>query len=542
MKYRPYQQKLHDDIFQSWACGANAVAAESPTGSGKTVVISNVIKQLQVPTVAVAHRQELVTQISKSLAQNNIEHSVIANTGVVRLCNQLHLQEFGRTFYNPNSAVRVASIDTLRSKKTKPLVQRWADSIGLWVMDEGHHLLKENKWGEGVDLFKNAKGLGVSAWFGRTDGKGLGSHVDGYYDDIVRGPTMGELIQQGHLSQFKTFGPPSRIDTTGLNVSALTGDFNFKSGAGLKRVDNVRAEIVGDIVEHYLRLASGKLGVTFVTDLKTAHDTAKKFNDAGVPAVAIDGNTPTKERNDYLRKFANREIMQIVNVDILGEGFDCPAIEVISFARPTASYSLFIQQFGRALRVLAGKAFAIIIDHVNNIIKHGGAPVILKPSGLDRREKKTTTKKDPDELKLKACKKCLGHYEEYMTTCPYCGDENLPILREGPKMVDGDLVLLDEFMIDDMRKAIDDNIAPPSSTYNQRNDMSNTRRHHEKIQALKKLQDTIATWSGIKKHEGLSQRERNKMFFLSFRVDVMTAQTFKRAECVELTKMIESTL
>ena len=542
MKYRPYQQKLHDDIFNSWECGANAVAAESPTGSGKTVVISNVIKQLQVPTVAVAHRQELVTQISKSLAQNNIEHSVIANTGVVRLCNQLHLQEFGRTFYNPNSAVRVASIDTLRSKKTKPLVQRWADSIGLWVMDEGHHLLKENKWGEGVDLFKNAKGLGVSAWFGRTDGKGLGSHVDGYYDDIVRGPTMGELIQQGHLSQFKTFGPPSRIDTTGLNVSALTGDFNFKSGAGLKRVDNVRAEIVGDIVEHYLRLASGKLGVTFVTDLKTAHDTAKKFNDAGVPAVAIDGNTPTKERNDYLRKFANREIMQIVNVDILGEGFDCPAIEVISFARPTASYSLFIQQFGRALRVLAGKAFAIIIDHVNNIIKHGGAPVILKPSGLDRREKKTTTKKDPDELKLKACKKCLGHYEEYMTTCPYCGDENLPILREGPKMVDGDLVLLDEFMIDDMRKAIDDNIAPPSSTYNQRNDMSNTRRHHEKIQALKKLQDTIATWSGIKKHEGLSQRERNKMFFLSFRVDVMTAQTFKRAECVELTKMIESTL
>ena len=541
MKYRPYQQQLHDDILTAWGNGARCVAAESPTGSNKTVVISNVIKELGVPTVAIAHRQELVTQISISLARNGIHHGLVANTEVVRLCNQLHLREFGKSFYNPDSDVRVASIDTLTSKRTMPLCERWAHKIGLWVMDEGHHLLKANKWGKGVDLFPRAKGLGVSAWFGRTDGHGLGSHADGYYDEIVRGPTMGDLIQSGHLSQFKTYGPPSRIDTTGLNVSSITGDFNFKSGAGLKRVDKVRSQIVGDIVEHYLRLAPGKLGVTFVPDLKTAYETADKFNAAGVPAVAIDGKTPTKLRNDYLTQFANRELLQIVNVDILGEGFDCPAIEVVSFARPTASYSLFIQQFGRSLRVLDGKDHAVIIDHVSNIIKHGGAPVVLKPSGLDRREKRHMNKEDPDELKLKACSKCLGHYEAFMVACPYCKHEPQPVQIDGPEFVDGDLVLMDEFMINDMRQAIDDNIALPSHP-DSRIQMSLTKKHHEKIQALKKLQDVVATWAGVQRDAGHSMRERNKMFYLMFRVDVMTAQSYNRVNAESLTKMIEGTL
>lgn len=541
MQYRPYQQLLHDEIIAAWQSGNQRVAAESPTGSGKTVVISNVIKQLNVPTIAVAHRQELVTQLSMSLARNDISHSVIGNRNVVRLCNQLHLREFKKSFYDPASTVKVASIDTLTSKRTMPMCEKWAYKIGLWVMDEGHHLLRDNKWGRGVNLFPKALGLGVSAWFGRTDGMGLGSHADGFYDHIVRGPTMGDLIQQGHLSQFKTYGPPSRIDTTGLNVSAVTGDFNFKSGAGLKRVDNVRSQIVGDIVEHYRRFASGKLGVTFVTDLKTAYETAEKFNSAGVPAVAIDGNTPAKDRNEYLTKFANREIMQIVNVDILGEGFDCPAIECVSFARPTASYSLYIQQFGRALRTLEGKEFAVIIDHVSNIIKHSGPPVILKPSGLDRREKKTSSKKDPNELKLKTCKKCLGHYEQFMTACPYCGDENAPIEVQGPEQVEGDLILMDSYMMDDIRTAIDDTLLQPSHP-NDRIQSSLVKTHCEKIQALKKFQRVSALWAGKHKGEGRTLRELNKMYYLTFRVDVMTAQTYKRKELDELTKMVEGTL
>ena len=541
MQYRDYQAELDRKIFEEWDKGAQCVAAESPTGSGKTVLFSNIIKKVNKPTVAIAHRQELVTQISMALARNGLQHGLVANKDVIRLCNKMHLNELGKTFYNANAPVKVASINTLTSKKTMPLVQRWAHNVGLWVMDEGHHLLRDNMWGRGVDLFTNARGLGVSAWFGRSDGMGLGSHDDGFYDTIVRGPSMGDLIQRGYLSQFKTFGPHTDINTEGLKLNK-EGDYNFRSGEGLKRVDKVRSTITGDIVEHYLKLAPGKLGVTFVTDVTTARETALRFNLAGVKAVAIDGSTPANERAEYLRQFAKREILQIVNVDIFGEGFDCPAIEVVQFARPTASYSLYIQQFGRALRILEGKDYAIIIDHVSNIIKHGGPPIILKPSGLDRREKRNVSKKDPNELKLKACKKCLGHYESIMIECPYCGYEYIPEDRSLPEFVDGDLVLLDEFMIDNIKADIESAKAPPKPCGNPSYDRVNHKKYIQKMEVREELENTIAEWAGRKRDEGYSKRERQKMFYLMFRVDVLSAQALDKSESKKLNEMIRGVM
>lgn len=72
-----------------------------------------------------------------------------------------------------------------------------------------------------------------------------------------------------------------------------------------------------------------------------------------------------------LRRFKARELTVLVNVDLFGEGFDLPATEVVSMARPTMSYALYVQQFSLALRLMDGKTEAIIIDHVGNVRRHG---------------------------------------------------------------------------------------------------------------------------------------------------------------------------
>ena len=427
---------------------------------------------------------------------------------------------------------------------------RWADEIKLLIMDEGHHLLRNNMWGRGVSLFKNARGLGVSAWFGRTDGKGLGSHADGFYDELVRGPSPQDLITQGHLSNFLLYGPNSDIDLTDLDVTA-SGDFSNK-----KLVQRVRkSKIVGDVVKHYLKLAPGKLGVTFVTDTETARETADKFIANGIPAVAIDANTPTAERSQHLKDFANRNILQIVNVDIFGEGFDCPAIEVVSFARPTASYSLFIQQFGRALRILPGKEFAIIIDHVGNINRFGGPPLIMKPSGLDAREKRSKKLKDPDDIPRKTCKRCLGLYEAFHAKCPLplptgeiCGYAYIPEERSKPEFVEGDLSLLDCSYTDEIREKILEADRTPQEVFEYYRDVMflptshagmQAKNHIRKQATLFELREKMAWWSGHKIQTIPNIHERQRLFFHSFGYDVLTAQSLKRQEMLDLIEVIK---
>jgi DNA or RNA helicases of superfamily II len=195
-------------------------------------------------------------------------------------------------------------------------------------------------------------------------------------------------------------------------LSQATGDFN----ADQLRKAVHKSHITGDVVAHYLKLAPGKLGVTFAVDVEAATEIAGAFRAAGVPAEVVSAKTPDALRAQILRRFKAREILQLVNVDLFGEGFDLPAIEVVSFARPTESFALYCQQFGRALRLMLSKEaaavhahltdeqrraaiaasekpVAIIIDHVNNVLRHG-LPDARREWSLDRRERRSGKKSD----------------------------------------------------------------------------------------------------------------------------------------------------
>ena len=170
MELRPYQAELERAIQQVWAGGTSNALAVLPTGGGKTVLFSYIKHHHAGHSIAIAHRQELVEQISLALAREGLKHQIIAPQPVVKQCIARHMQELGHTLYDPRATTAVAGVDTLLRRKNID----WA-KFTLWVMDEAHHVLTDNKWGKAVALMPHAKGLGVTATPVRADGRGLGN-------------------------------------------------------------------------------------------------------------------------------------------------------------------------------------------------------------------------------------------------------------------------------------------------------------------------------------------------------------------------------
>ena len=536
MILRPYQTDLLNEILEAWK-RYKYVAGVLPTGAGKTVIFSDIIRRHQGYSMAIAHRQELVSQISLSLAESGIEHNIIAPDDIIRWICSLHMGRFGRIFYNQDAKPQVAGVITL-TKRAHTFPQL-CKSVTLWVLDECHHLLKNNVWGKAVKLFPNAHGLGVTATMLRADGKGLGGHSDGVLQHICVGPNMRTLIDQGYLCDYIVYSIPTHMDMSGVTVTA-TGDYSKTKLKAAAR----KSRIVGDVVSHYLRIAPGKLGVTFVTDVETARDVAMQYRNAGVPAEAVHSKTPGRKRQEIISRFKRRELLQLVNVDLFGEGFDLPAIEVISMARPTESYSLYCQQFGRVLRIMEGKERAIVIDHVGNVMRHR-LPDYGRSWSLDPRPRKAASV-NPNLKPTKTCTYCSAIYEGYSDKCPYCGHVNVPQDRSRPELVEGDLTLLDEAAMAVLRGEVE-RINAPASTVSERMRhagapsivcASAAKQHGKRQLAHQLLKDMIALWAGYRRAEGVPDSESYRRFYHRFGVDVMTAQTLSRPDAEKLTKDI----
>jgi DNA repair protein RadD len=534
---RDYQAKLEQDIYAAWHAGSRNVLAVLPTGGGKTFIFSRVAAAAQTAVCVSAHRRELVGQMSIALAREGVRHRVIGPDSLMRSCASLHMDEFQRSFIDPNGRVAVASVDTLANMSAN---DPWLQQVGLWVQDEAHHVLAENKWGRACALFPNAYGLGVTATPTRADGKGLGRDADGVMDVMVTGPSMRELIQRGYLTDYRIFAPPSDLDLSQVPTTD-SGDY---SPPKLKQARQ-QSHITGDVVAHYLRIARGKLGVTFDTDIESATQTAAAYNAAGVPAEVVSSKTPELLRARVLRRFRNRDILQLVNVDLFGEGFDLPAIEVVSMARPTQSYGLYCQQFGRALRIMDGKLRAIIIDHVGNVQRHG-LPDAPRMWSLDRRERRSRTAPS-DVIPVRTClnETCMAVYERVYKACPFCGFEVVPAGRSSPEQVDGDLHELDEAALKRMRgeiEAVDRDVPfyPTGAAPEVKGAIY--RRHIERRQAQTTLRSTIALWAGWQDSLQRSSSENYRRFFLQFGTDVMTAKALGAREAEDLTARIQREL
>ncbi len=536
MQDRPYQIEMDRNIYDAWNSGHRVVCGVLPTGGGKTHIFSGVLqKDMQHrPVCALAHRKELVGQMSLALARRGVRHNIIGPLELGRFCIQNQIQELGTSFYNPTAACTVVAVKTLLSRYKQH--KEWCQNVGTYVLDEGHHALRDNEWGKTIDTFTNARGLLVTATPIRADGKGLGRYADGYVDHLIVGPTMRELINQGYLCDYQIVCPESDIDLHEASIGS-TGDYSPQQLKAAAR----KSHIVGDVVEQYRKWALGKRTIVFATDVETGGDIAHKFKEAGIRAEMVSGNTDATLRNTIIRQFRVGQIDVLVNVDLFGEGFDVPAVECVMFARPTESYGLYCQMFGRALRILPGKLFGLIIDMVGNVRRHN-LPDIERVWSINSREKTPRAKRVEDTIEQVICVGCTQPFPAIHTACPYCGTEIMPAGRATLEQVKGDLAFLSPELMAKMREAHRAAMESPESVAARMRKAGLApaivggayKQKFEKLSGARQLQAVMAWWAKAQVEKGHTEREINKMFYLLFGVDPITAVTASGADCMKL--------
>ena len=535
---RDYQLQMKKDICAGWKKAKN-ICAVLPPGAGKTVIFASIIADNSRNTLLIAHRQELVSQISSALAKTGVTHGLIVPENIRRWIWGLNTEKYGQPYYDPQSTCFVAGIDTLIARKNNSWIQKIIQNTELWITDECHHVLRNNKWGRILTQLSHAKGLGVTATPIRADKRGIGSVAEGLFDLLIAGPPARKLIDSGYLSDYVYVAPPSDFNKKGLKISAATGDYTRKSLV----TNTERSSILGDVVKHYLTYAYRESGITFVPSVDMAHQVADKFNDANISAVAIHAKTPAQERQELIEQFRKKEILQLVNVDLFGEGFDLPKLRVVSMLRFTRSLSVYLQQIGRSLR--PDPEPAVIIDHVGNIWEHGLPDSVRNWTLLSTKKQRI---KNTPQTPVKICEACARAYPPSLDKCPYCGYKSLPGLRTDPAIVEGDLTMLDLSELKKMRDLILNKDSSLPFILNSMREKgtpsyilaSVKRKFKDRMQAQRNLRHTIAQWGAYQRMLGHPDSESYKDFYNRWGVDVLTAQTLNKEDSNKLNVRIKT--
>jgi superfamily II DNA or RNA helicase len=451
-----------------------------------------------------------VGQASKTLARNGVRHRVLGSVATQRTCVALHMNDpaIGRNFVDPSAPAAVAGVDTLIGMDAR---DPWFARVTLVVTDEGHHLLRENKWGKARQMFPNARGAAFTATAMRPDGKGLGRHADGLIDSMVEVIGMRDLINMRFLTPYHIKAPPNSLDLSDVSIGP-SGEMNHEKAA--KAVH--KARITGDIVATYCDHAMGKLGATFAVDIKAAIELTAAYREAGVPAEMITGDTPEEQRDRIFRMYRARQVLQLVSVDVLGEGTDVPAMEVISLGRPTSSWVTYVQQFCRPLRIEEGKDVAMIFDHVGNVASHAktrGLPDTPQSYSLDRRERSSASKPS-DADPTRTCAACAGTYRiiEHGRICPYCGVSDEPAGRSTPAQVDGVLEDVDPEVLRLLRREVEKVDGPALTFGGHAQAKGMLRVHIDRQGAQQSLRAALALWGGWRVALGDSPEQAQRRF------------------------------
>lgn len=442
VKLRPYQLMALERLY---GCGKRRVMLCAPTGSGKTVLAAQLIRDAIAKgkrVLFLAHRRELIRQPFVTLLRAGVDPLQIGvlMAGVRSGGLQLPLPPldssaatlwYGYARRRPPSLVQIASVDSLRT--------RALPKADLVIVDEAHRSLAKS-YRRVFDEYPRAMIVGLSATPSRSDGKGL----DAVFDEIIVVATYRQLVAEGFLVAPRVWSAPRPPDVSRVRVVA--GDYNAEQLAGIMLDDG----LIGDTVEHWLEHGNGAPTFGFAVSVEHSQRMTRRFLDAGIPSAHVDGSTPVDVRDRAFEDLAAGRTRVLWNCDIAGEGTDVPCVKTVISARPTKSLRVWLQQGGRGSRPYQSGHPFVILDHAGNAAEHG-LPQADREWSLEGRKKRPGV---AGPL-VWTCKKCRAANELTVHECEECGAPRPVPERKALREVDGKLVEVGELLPEDLRMAWD---------------------------------------------------------------------------------------
>lgn len=322
----------------------------APTGAGKSILIAQAAMLANGPVLVLQPSKELLIQnYNKYISYGNKAHIYSSS---------LKSKKIGKiTFATPMSVVN--EIDTLIQLGVKTV-----------IVDECDQAYKR-----GSSIHKIVKGIEANKVIGLTatpivmkQSMEEGSVIEfvtknyhSFWRDIIHVTQIQELIDNGYWSnvEYRVFNQ----DTSQLKLNTSGTEYTEKSVRAFYN-KNKLSDQIKRMVE---RLCNFNSILIFVPSV----DYAKELESHIPESKAVYGDLSPDLRDMYISDFKKKKIRTLINVNVLGTGFDFPELDAIIHARPTGSVRIWYQHIGRLVRIHENKKRAIVVDLSGNTQKFG---------------------------------------------------------------------------------------------------------------------------------------------------------------------------
>ena len=354
----PFQERILDALKREREVHnryKNLVIAA--TGTGKTVVAAFDFYEFykrrnrNAKFLFVAHRKEILEQ------------------ALITFRNVLRDQNFGELLVGDFAAGRLehlfCSVQMLTNRELwKQVGEKFYDYI---VVDEVHHGTSDS-YRPIFEHFEPEILLGLTATPERMDGKSVAADFHNTFAAEIRLP---EALEEKLLCPFHYFGVSDPIATDNDRFWT-NGNYNKSELENVYTLDQVNASrrvdaIIGALERYQPDYFTSAKGIGFCVTINHALFMAERFNERGIPSVAVVSTLTLDVRNQAISDFKSGVLRFLFSVDVFNEGIDIPEINLVMFLRPTESLTVFLQQLGRGLRHAPEKECLTVLDFVGQV-------------------------------------------------------------------------------------------------------------------------------------------------------------------------------
>lgn len=388
MTLREYQERSVNEVSTKLASGRRKVVYQLATGGGKTITFSAITKRYIEKSgkgvLILVHRKELLTQTIRTL------FNAYGISGQIIKAGMKHL---------PDAAVYVGMVESVNRRIDR------LHNIGLVIIDEAHNL----SFAKMHDHFPTQFVIGFTATPLTSNKK---KPLKNYYEDIVCGVDIPELIEAGNLCQNITYAPKDTVDTKRLKVKA--GEYD----EGLMAIEFSKAKHIKNTVAAYQKFTPGTKALIFNVNIAHSEMVDVAFKEAGLNSRQLDSTLAPTDRDAIVRWYHSTPGAILNNVGILTMGFDAPDTETIIMNRATLSMPLWLQCCGRGSRPTDAKSSFTIIDLGQNAITHGDWCDSKDWENIFWNPQKEGK---PGIAPVKNCPQCEAILPARVRECKYCG-------------------------------------------------------------------------------------------------------------------------